>query len=100
MEEIVFLIGIMYPFGELNIMGIFTDKKMLIEAYDKLLREDARCTSLKHCEIPQIYKIPLNKFLGVKEAWAKMNGKSYFYSGDNIEAVTVEEFEEYVNWCE
>ena len=31
MEEFVFLIRIIYPFGELNIMGIYTDEKMLIK---------------------------------------------------------------------
>jgi hypothetical protein len=35
----VFLIGIIYPFGELNIMGIYTDEKMLIRIYDKLVKD-------------------------------------------------------------
>ena len=64
MEEFIFLLGIIYPYGELNIMGVYTDKRNLIEAYDKLIKEDARCTQEKYPQLPQIYKIPLNTFLG------------------------------------
>lgn len=91
MEEFVFLLGIIYPYGELNIMGVYTDKRNLIEAYDKLIKEDARCTQEKYPQLPQIYKIPLNKFLGEKVEWAEIEGKSYFYEEDNIETVKIEE---------
>ena len=90
-ERFVFLIGIIYPLGELSIMGIYTDTRMLIEAYDKLVNEDARCTEENNLELPQIYKIPLNRFLGEKVEWAKIDGKSYFYEEENIETVSIEE---------
>ena len=86
-ERFVFFIGIVYPFGELNIMGIYTDTKMLIEAYDKLVHEDARCTGENNPEIPLIYKIPLNHFLGEKVEWGRFDGKFYFYEEENIETV-------------
>ena len=70
MKEFVFLIGIKYPYGELDIMGIYTDKRLLIEAYDKLIKEDARCTELKYPEMLEIYKIPLDMFLGEVTEWA------------------------------
>ena len=92
MGKYVYLIGIIYPYGELNIMGIYTEEKLLIEAYDKLISEDARCTALKYPEKPEIYKIPLNKFLGEKVPWAQMiDGKSCFYTEDNIEYITIDE---------
>lgn len=90
MEEFVFLIGVIYPFGEFNIMGIYTDERMLIKVFEKLIKEDARCTDLKYPEIPQIYKIPINRFLGEEMEWAKIDGKSYFWSEENIEAVSIE----------
>ncbi len=95
-EEFVFLIGIIYPFGELNIMGIYTDEKMLIKAYDKLVKEDARCTELKYPEIPEIYKIPLNKFLGEVVEWAKIDDKHYFCTEENIETVSIDEIKAHV----
>jgi len=91
MDDFVYLLGIIYPFGELNIMGIYTDKRSLIEAYDKLVEEDARCTDLNHPEMPQIYKIPLNRFLGEKVEWAKIEDKHYFCSESNIETVCIDE---------
>lgn len=54
MGNYVYLIGIIYPYGELSIMGIYTDEKLVIEAYDKLINEDARCTALKYPEEPEI----------------------------------------------
>lgn len=90
MEEYVFLIGIIYPYGELNIMGIYTDEKMLIKAYEKLVKEDARCTQLEYSEMPEIYKIPLNKFLGEVVEWAKIDDKHYFYTDGNIETVSID----------
>ena len=53
-------------------MGIYTDEKLVIEAYDKLINEDGRCTALEYPEEPEIYKIPLNKFLGEKVPWADL----------------------------
>ena len=91
MEEVVFLIGITYPFGEFNIMGVYTDKKKLIQAYDKLIKEDVRCTELKHPQMPEIYKIPLNKFLGEMKEWEKIKERHYFYAEDNIELVDIDE---------
>ena len=90
MSEYVYLLGIIYPFGELNIMGIYTDEKLLVKAYDKLLEEDARCTTSEYPEVPQIYKIPINKFLGEKTEWVEIEGKPYFYVDDNIETVGIE----------
>lgn len=87
-EKFVFLIGIIYPFDELNIMGIYTDEKMLIEAYDKLVKEDARCT--EYIEMPEIYKIPLNKFLGEVVEWAIIGDKHYFYAEENIETISID----------
>lgn len=29
-------------------MGIYTDEKLVIEAYDKLINEDGRCTALEY----------------------------------------------------
>ena len=94
--EYVYLLGITYPFGELNIMGIYTDEKMLIKAYDKLLEEDARCNAIKNSETPEIYKIQLNKFLGENEEWATIDGCPYFYADDNIEEVSIEEVKSHV----
>jgi hypothetical protein len=92
MENYVYLIGIIYPYGELRIMGIYTDEKLVIEAYDKLINEDGRCTALKYPEEPEIYKIPLNKFLGEKVPWAEViDRKSCFYAEDNIEHITIDE---------
>lgn len=92
MENYVYLIGIIYPYGELRIMGIYTDEKLVIEAYDKLINEDGRCTALKYPEEPEIYKIPLNKFLGEKVPWAEgIDRKSCFYAEDNIEHITIDE---------
>lgn len=99
MEEFVFLVGIIYPFGELNIMGIYTDQKLLIKAYDKLIKEDARCTDLKYPEKPIIYKLPLNKFMGRVAEWAKIDGKPYFYEEENIETVRIEEIKSHVENC-
>lgn len=95
MEEFVYLIGIVYPFGELNIMGIYTDKKMLIKAYDKLIKEDVRCRELKYPEMPEIYKIPLNKFLGEVLEWTKIEDK-HFFSGENIESVSIDEIRTHI----
>ena len=62
-------------------MGIYTDEKLVIEAYDKLINEDGRCMALEYPEEPEIYKIPLNKFLGEKVPWAEMiDGKFCFYA--------------------
>lgn len=73
-------------------MGIYTDEKLVIEAYDKLINEDGRCTALKYPEEPEIYKIPLNKFLGEKVPWAEViDRKSCFYAEDNIEHITIDE---------
>lgn len=95
-DEYVYLIGIIYPFGELNIMGIYTDKRMLIEAYEKLIREDERCVNSKYQVTPQIYKLPINKFLGEKLEWVKNDEKSSFYSERNIEPVSIEEIRSHV----
>lgn len=44
----------------------------------------------------QIYKIPLNKFLGEEIEWAKIDGKPYFYEKENIEAIGIEEIKSHV----
>ena len=89
MENYVYLIGIIYPYGELSIMGIYTD--------EKLINEDGRCTALEYPEEPEIYKIPLNKFLGEKVPWAEMiDGKLCFYAEDNIENLTIDQIRSHV----
>ena len=95
MEEYVYLIGIIYPFGELNIMGIYTDEKLLIKAYDRVI-EDARCMLPKYPDKLQIYKISLNKFLGEGAVWAKIDGKTYFYAEDNIETVSIDKIKSHI----
>lgn len=99
-ERFVFLIGIIYPFGELNIMGIYADTRKLIEAYDKLVNEDARCAEENNPELPLIYKIPLNRFLGEKVEWGRLGGKFYFYEEENIVIVTIEEIRSHVKIAE
>ena len=99
-ERYVFLIGIIYPFDKLNIMGIYTDTKMLIGAYDKLVNEDTRCAKENNSERPLIYKIPLNHFLGEKVEWESLGGKFYFYEEENIETVTIEEIRAHVKITE
>ena len=97
MENYVYLIGIIQPYGELSIMGIYTDEKLVIEAYDKLINEDGRCMALEYPEEPEIYKIPLNKFLGEKVPWAEMiDGKLCFYAEDNIENLTIDQIRSHV----
>ena len=97
MENYVYLIGIIYPYGELSIMGIYTDEKLVIEAYDKLINEDGRCMALEYPEEPEIYKIPLNKFLGEKAPWAeRIDGKFCFYAEDNIENLTIDQIRSHV----
>ena len=95
-ENFIYLIGIIYPFGELHIMGIYTSKQMLIEAYEKLMQEDARCSDIKYPAIPEIYKIPLNKFLGKKVPWVSIDEEPYFYENDNIEELTIDEVKSHV----
>ena len=63
-------------------MGIYTDEKLVIEAYDKLINEDGRCMALEYPEEPEIYKIPLNKFLGEEVPWAEMIDGKYRESYD------------------
>ena len=94
MEEYVYLIGIIYPYGELNILGIYTNEKLLIEAYDKLITEDPRCITEKYPETPMIYKIPLNKFLGQKVEFALFDEKPYFYYEE--ECVNIDEIKSHV----
>ena len=73
-------------------MGIYTDEKLVIEAYDKLINEDGRCMALEYPEEPEIYKIPLNIFLGEEVPWAEMiDGKLCFYVEDNIENLTIDQ---------
>lgn len=96
MSEYVYLLGIIYPFGELYIMGIYTDEKLLVKAYDKLLEEDARCTTSEYPEVPQIYKIPINKFLGEKTEWAEIEGEPYFYEEDNIETISIDKIKSHI----
>lgn len=90
-KKYVFLVGIIYPFGELNIMGIYTDEKLVLEAYNRLIKEDARCIAVKDPETPVIYKIPLDTFLGEMTDWAILVDKPYFYEKDNIEEVSIDE---------
>ena len=68
-------------------MGIYTDEKLVIEAYDKLINEDGRCMALEYPEEPEIYKMP----------WAEMiDGKLCFYAEDNIENLTIDQIRSHV----
>ena len=60
-------IGIYYPYGEFNIMGVYTDERKLLNTYQLLVTEDGRCLKEKFPEMPVIYRIPLNLFLGQQE---------------------------------
>ena len=60
-------IGIYYPYGEFNIMGVYTDERKLLNTYQLLVTEDGRCLKEKFSEMPVIYRIPLNQFLGQQE---------------------------------
>ena len=60
-------IGIYYPYGEFNIMGVYTDERKLLNTYQLLVTEDGRCLKEKFPEMPVIYRIPLNQFLGQQE---------------------------------
>lgn len=72
---------------EIQIYGIFSDKKLLLDAYNKLLTEDARCSlSEKYPQKPIIYKVPFNSFTGRKEEWCR-NDAFIFY--DEIEQYEV-----------
>ena len=48
----------------------------------------------KYPELPVIYKIPVNQFLGKKADWAQMNNVPYFY--ENIEQITVDELKRHI----
>lgn len=88
----VYLLGIHFCYGELQIMGIYTDEGKLIEGYEKLMTEDCRCQAEKHPEKPVIYKMPINKFLGADYPWNRVEGKVQFYeSEEDIEQVQISE---------
>ena len=91
-DKNIYLLGVYFTFGELSIMGIFTDKKKLLSAYDKLMTEDARCKDSKNPKIPNIYKIPINEFLGQDFPWNRTEeGEVRFYEEEKIESITVDE---------
>ena len=91
-DNYIFLIGIYYPYGEFNIMGVYTDERKLLNTYQLLVTEDGRCLKEKFPEMPVIYRIPLNQFLGQQEDCNQMNEIPYFYS--NLEPeyrITIDE---------
>lgn len=89
--EYVCIIGLYFCYGEFEIMGVYTDTNKLIEAYEKLMTEDCRCLDAEHPQIPIIYKMPINKFLGVDYPWNRIEeGLVQFYeSEEDIEQITI-----------
>lgn len=68
-EAVVYILGLYHCFGELDIYGVYTDRKELYEKYQMLLREDDICLDHKYPEKPHIYQLPLNTFIGEKMDW-------------------------------
>lgn len=70
----VYILCMMFG-NETEIFGIYSDKQELIKAYDKIAMEDSRCLgslTLRYKmkpELPILYKIPMNCFMGRKEEW-------------------------------
>ena len=70
----VYLLCMMYG-TETEILGVYTDMQQLKQAYDVLMTEDSRCTGISLFgheiapELPIIYKVPLNTFIGRKDEW-------------------------------
>lgn len=90
-ETFVYLIGLYYSYGELDIFGIYTDRKMLLEAYKKLMVEDERCSQKERfSQKPKIYKLPLNKFLGRKGEWCSADSFIFYDELEEYE-VSIEE---------
>ena len=73
-NEEIYILCMMFG-NETEILGVFSDKKELIKAYDRLVAEDSRCLGnlmprrQKKPELPIIYKILLNCFSGRIEEW-------------------------------
>lgn len=73
-NEEIYILCMMFG-NETEILGVFTDKKELIKAYDRVVAEDSRCLGnlipgrQREPELPVLYKIPLNCFIGSKEEW-------------------------------
>lgn len=100
-DNYIFLIGIYYPYGEFNIMGVYTDERKLLNTYQLLVTEDGRCLKEKFSEMPVIYRIPLNQFLGQQEDCNQMNEIPYFYS--NLEPeyrITIDEITRHIKIAE
>jgi hypothetical protein len=94
-QDYVYLIGVVYPYGEYQIMGIYTNAKEVLKTYHLLVTEDPRCTDEKYPNLPDIYRVPLNQFLGKKEEWAFYGDEPYFYCDfEGLFQVSVEDLEE------
>jgi hypothetical protein len=97
MADYVYLIGLYFSYGELCILGIYDDEKKLLETYDKLMKEDSRCLDKIHPEIPTIYKIPVNVFLGEDAPWAHPeNNGSYFVEENTLQRITIDEIKSHI----
>lgn len=67
-EDVLYLLGIYPFFSELEILGVYTDKRKLVEAYNRLVLENEKCLKDKRfLRTPIIYALPLNKFIGRKD---------------------------------
>lgn len=89
----VYLLCMMFG-NEMEILGVFTKEKTLLESYDILMKEDGRCreeeyTGKRHFpQKPIIYKIPLDMFLRRKEEWYLED--EYIFL-DNVDEYEIEE---------
>lgn len=79
-------------------VGVYTKfrGKGLFQAEKRIIKQETTDVGIKAAvstaEEPEIYKIPLNIFLGEEVPWAEMiDGKLCFYVEDNIENLTIDQ---------
>ena len=88
----VYILCMMFG-NKTEIFGVYSDKKELILAYDKIIAEDSRClgnlmpSSKMKPELPILYKLPMNCFIGEKVEWCS---KQTFIFMDWIEEYEVD----------
>lgn len=79
----IYILCMMYG-TEMQIYGVFTDKKLLLDSYNMLLTEDGRCSvSEDYPQHPIIYKLPLNNFIAWKTEWCSMDTFIFYDQIDN-----------------
>jgi hypothetical protein len=92
MIDYVYLIGLYFGYDDFSILGIYTDTKKLLAAYEKLMKEDSRCLDKAHPEVPTIYKIAVNEFLGQDAPWAHPNSdQSFFVEESNLHKISIDD---------